>query len=1266
MIRLPLLVFLSHTSELAEEPTSLPFVAAAKLAIERAGHAVVDMGSWTAEDTTSRDACEKALSRCDVYVAILGFRYGSIVANDPSRSYVELEFDSAANVGIPRLVFLVDEQLDVAVSHAFHVDENSFRQDLFRQRVRQENLVYAKIRSPHDLENKLFQSLIELTSKSELNTEPANAGQTVIMLPQRLEYVVQRPALTDEIIAALLSSESGAIVLTTALQGTGGFGKTILAGEICHRAELADRFPAGILWVTIGENLAGADLAAKINDLSLALTGRRPTFVDPEQAGFHLGEILGTMRRLLIVDDVWRISQLQHFLVGGPGCVRLITTRNRGIVPDQAIMITVDAMQPSEAQRLLVNGVGNVEKSLTDELLNLTGRWPVLISLVNGALRRYVRDGDTPDHAAWRVADRLRRGGPTALDVTNPQLRRQAVTATLEASLRLLTPTQLERYLELSIFPDDIEITQDVLETYWGATAGLDALQIEALCLELADLSLVTYSSHPIPSLRLHDVIRSFLRRRCAARLAEMNGVWLEAAAAQFQLNAALPTRRWWMLPPGNYLWDALGYHLLEAHRSDEFKQLAVELRWIVAKILHLSPEAIDADLALVDDPIARVLRRSIGQAAHLLEPFEPKHSVISTLLSRLETVGVIAPIARSFGETVSYPWLESIWPLPDQPHPGMRRVLTRHGGTIWACAVSADGTMVVSGGDGGLVEVWDSRNGHLQHKLEGPTETIYACVFAHDGSWVAAGGRGGTVWLWDVSSGNVVRRINALKGTIYTCALDQTGTLLAVAGEGRMISILDACTGQLYCELAGSADITYCSTFGPAGSELTTSGNDGVIRVWELPSGQSKRVFFDNSDTIYSIAVLSRNSLVSAGYDGILRIWDVDSGAVVTELRGSSGAIYECCASLDGEWVVTAGEDRIACVWEIRNGRLHQEFEGHTGYLTGCAISRDGRWFATAGNDCVVRIWDISEDVETAPPNHSRSVISACAVSPNGDWVVTAGEERHALIWDKASCTVSKVLSGHSGAIEACAINRDGSLIATAGDRGEVRLWRAGSGDLQHTIKAHSGWAMSCDFSPSGEWLATCGIDRAVRIWETSTGELFKYLEGHTEAVVDCRMSPDGYKLASVGYDGTIRIWDIGSGALAQVIDACDGWIYTCSWNFDSSSLATAGDDGAVRIWDLRSGHTWMVLVGHNAPVRACSFNPDGGMLATAGDDQTLRIWDVHTAACLTGIRVEAPLTDVIWVPSGRELCAVGHRGAYLFGLHLQAGVPQLMHDSA
>ncbi|MGW3349242.1 NB-ARC domain-containing protein [Nonomuraea rubra] len=107
--------------------------------------------------------------------------------------------------------------------------------------------------------------------------------ETLFRVPPRNPERVDRQELA--MVAAALQRRSAPVGLTTGIIGAGGFGKTSLAVELCHRPDVRRRFRGGIGWVTIGRDRGDAEVASLINDVVAHLDGERPEISDPEQAG---------------------------------------------------------------------------------------------------------------------------------------------------------------------------------------------------------------------------------------------------------------------------------------------------------------------------------------------------------------------------------------------------------------------------------------------------------------------------------------------------------------------------------------------------------------------------------------------------------------------------------------------------------------------------------------------------------------------------------------------------------------------------------------------------------------------------------------------------------------------------------------------------------------------------------------------------------------------------------------------------------------------
>jgi RecA/RadA recombinase len=190
----PRRVFLSHTSELREFPRGRSFVAAAEAAVSRAGDAITDMAYFTARDDKPARYCRERVRGSDVYVGLIGLRYGSPVRDMPRVSYTELEFDAATEAGLPRLVFLLDEDEPVPIPPGQLHDADPSRQGrqrAFRARLLDSGVTAVKFSAAAQLELLLAQALQESRPQSESPGSPAD-GQGSGRLADLLAVAVQR------------------------------------------------------------------------------------------------------------------------------------------------------------------------------------------------------------------------------------------------------------------------------------------------------------------------------------------------------------------------------------------------------------------------------------------------------------------------------------------------------------------------------------------------------------------------------------------------------------------------------------------------------------------------------------------------------------------------------------------------------------------------------------------------------------------------------------------------------------------------------------------------------------------------------------------------------------------------------------------------------------------------------------------------------------------------------------------------------------------
>jgi tetratricopeptide (TPR) repeat protein len=371
-------VFLSHTSELREYPKGTSYVAAVERAVSASGHVIVDMADFPAVDLPAAQLCADRVRECDVYVGILGTRYGSPVRDMPQVSYTELEFDTATEAELPRLVFLLDERAaDVGIPLSALIDrEFGARQDAFRRRVRDSGLVTGSFASPAELRQLVGDSLRELAQTRRGGGGGSGRGQVPAVVA--VGDIPQEPAGFQpraDLLAELDAPSGGRVSVVHAVTGMRGVGKTHLTATYA-RARIDDGWRL-VAWVNAADS---ASVLGGLAEVAAAL-GLDAGTGDAAVAGRAVRHRLetGGDRCLLVFDNATNPADLLPFLPAA-GKARVLITSNERPVADLGAGVAVDVFTWEEALTFLADRTGSADAGGARALATELGCLPLALA----------------------------------------------------------------------------------------------------------------------------------------------------------------------------------------------------------------------------------------------------------------------------------------------------------------------------------------------------------------------------------------------------------------------------------------------------------------------------------------------------------------------------------------------------------------------------------------------------------------------------------------------------------------------------------------------------------------------------------------------------------------------------------------------------------------------------------------------------------------------------------------------------------------------
>ena len=400
------------------------------------------------------------------------------------------------------------------------------------------------------------------------STNPYKAG-IPFQVPPVPSYFVPRPQYADRVRNHLLCEDAdqpGTLVVS-AIHGLGGIGKSVLAAAIAHEPEIRDRFPDGILWITLGQQ---PDLLVALGDWIRSLGDRdyKPTTV--QAASSYLRSLLVDKTMLLVVDDLWDSAHFEPFRLAGKGCRVLVTTRQVRLThakPCELGLLTVGE-SVALVEGCLGEELAEGERGTFEEFARAVGFLPLALELAA------VQVEDGYDWASL-LADF--REEFDILDVdegagSDEERRDRSLRACFNLSLKRLDGEQLRRFAWLGVLPEDVSVDARMVATVWGvklvrARKGLLELRRRSLLLSGVSVSVARQQE---PTFRQHDLLHELAQKQ----LAEGLGLSVEAAHGELLARYRPESGRWWELADDGYIHRQLTWHMERAGQIAEMHEL--------------------------------------------------------------------------------------------------------------------------------------------------------------------------------------------------------------------------------------------------------------------------------------------------------------------------------------------------------------------------------------------------------------------------------------------------------------------------------------------------------------------------------------------------------------------------------------------------------------------------------------------------------------------------------------------------------------------
>ncbi|XP_013912038.1 PREDICTED: telomerase protein component 1-like [Thamnophis sirtalis] len=408
-----------------------------------------------------------------------------------------------------------------------------------------------------------------------------------------------------------------------------------------------------------------------------------------------------------------------------------------------------------------------------------------------------------------------------------------------------------------------------------------------------------------------------------------------------------------------------------------------------------------------------------------------------------------------------------------------------------------------------------------------------------------------------------------------------------------------------------------------PSGKLAIVGTVEGTLHLVEMNTGQEQKSLLTSCDGISACAFLSETTVCLGAFNGRFELWSLREGCRILSKDAHKAQITDCCINSDCKLLASVSLDGTLKLWEAARGHvLHQwDFSCPLNCVT---FHPNSQLVAVGGWDRSVAVLDTNGMSKISVMKDHDSSVHCISFSSTGKVLAAATLAGSITLWSWQEAIILGSFKAHSGCTSVARFLSNEKLL-TAGEDCKVQISKGHLGQFWTTLGSRILSPALCMASNlDGSQLAvghhSDGIWIYSQPWRFQTTPV--HLQGSDVAVCSLAWLHHVFLVAGLG-DGSLCVWKTfeSSSHCCHQFKAHEKAVMGLA--VSDKLVASVSDDFTVGLWlseTLRPGPALQagisplsILRGHTSGVTCCSFSLDGNYLATGSKDRALFLWDVR-----------------------------------------------------